>query len=36
MVEPEDIANIVAFLASDEGKYITGAQLPVDLGALNR
>jgi len=36
MVEPEDIANMVAFLASDEGKYITGAQLPVDLGALNR
>ncbi|GAA2146826.1 mycofactocin-coupled SDR family oxidoreductase [Actinomadura napierensis] len=36
MVEPEDIANIVVFLASDEGKYITGAQLPVDLGTLNR
>lgn len=36
MVEPEDIANMVAFLASDESKYITGAQLPVDLGALNR
>lgn len=36
MVEAEDIANIVAFLASDEGKFITGAQLPVDLGALNR
>ncbi|MFB4308289.1 mycofactocin-coupled SDR family oxidoreductase [Actinomadura sp. GTD37] len=36
MVEPEDIANMVAFLASDEGRYITGAQLPVDLGALNR
>lgn len=36
MVEPEDIANMVAFLASDESKYITGAKLPVDLGALNR
>ncbi|SEG83954.1 SDR family mycofactocin-dependent oxidoreductase [Thermomonospora echinospora] len=36
MVEPEDIANMVAFLASDEGKYITGAQMRVDLGALNR
>ncbi|GAB2825294.1 mycofactocin-coupled SDR family oxidoreductase [Actinocorallia aurea] len=36
VVEAEDIANIVAFLASDEGKFITGAQLPVDLGALNR
>ncbi|GAA2446156.1 mycofactocin-coupled SDR family oxidoreductase [Actinomadura vinacea] len=36
LVEPEDIANMVAFLASDEGKYITGTQLRVDLGALNR
>ncbi|WP_106397968.1 mycofactocin-coupled SDR family oxidoreductase [Actinocorallia populi] len=36
MVEPEDIANMVAFLASDEGKFITGAEMKVDLGALNR
>ncbi|XVQ15793.1 mycofactocin-coupled SDR family oxidoreductase [Spirillospora sp. CA-255316] len=36
MVEPDDVANMVAFLASEEGRYITGAQLPVDLGALNR
>jgi SDR family mycofactocin-dependent oxidoreductase len=36
VVEPEDIANIVAFLASDEGKFMTGAQLPVDLGTLTR
>ena len=36
MLEPEDVADIVAFLASDEGRYLTGAQLPVDLGALNR
>jgi len=36
MVEPEDIANMVAFLASDEAKYITGAEMKVDLGALNR
>jgi len=35
-VDPEDIANMVAFLASDEGKYITGSQLRVDLGAINR
>ena len=36
MAEPEDIANVVAFLASDEGKFITGVQLPIDLGTLAR
>ena len=30
--EVEDIANAVAFLASDEARYITGAELNVDLG----
>jgi NAD(P)-dependent dehydrogenase (short-subunit alcohol dehydrogenase family) len=30
--EPEDIAETVAFLASDQAKYITGALLPVDGG----
>lgn len=36
MMEPEDVSNVVAFLASDESKYITGAQVPVDMGNLNR
>ncbi len=30
--EAEDIANAIAFLASDEAKYITGAVIPVDGG----
>jgi SDR family mycofactocin-dependent oxidoreductase len=31
-VEPVDISNAVLFLASDEARYITGIQLPVDAG----
>ncbi|QTJ70246.1 mycofactocin-coupled SDR family oxidoreductase (plasmid) [Rhodococcus sp. ZPP] len=31
-VEPRDISNAVVFLASEEGQYITGTQLKVDLG----
>jgi NAD(P)-dependent dehydrogenase (short-subunit alcohol dehydrogenase family) len=30
--EPDDIANLVAFLASDESKFITGAAIPIDGG----
>jgi SDR family mycofactocin-dependent oxidoreductase len=33
-VEPDDIANTVLFLVSDESRYITGAQLRVDAGAI--
>lgn len=31
-VEPEDIANAVLFLGSDEARYITGVALPIDAG----
>src|SRR5262249_36063885 len=30
--QPEDIANIVVFLASDESRMITGASIPADGG----
>lgn len=30
--EPEDMANIVLFLASDESRMITGAAIPADGG----
>jgi (+)-trans-carveol dehydrogenase len=32
-VEPDDIANAVLFLASDEARYITGVTLPIDGGS---
>ncbi|WP_028933502.1 mycofactocin-coupled SDR family oxidoreductase [Pseudonocardia spinosispora] len=31
-LDPDDISNAVLFLASDEGRYITGVALPVDAG----
>jgi len=33
-VEPEDIANLAVFSASDESRFITGQQIRVDAGAL--
>jgi SDR family mycofactocin-dependent oxidoreductase len=35
-MEPEDIAAVVAFLASDDSRYMTGGQIRVDCGKLNR
>ena len=33
-VDPVDISNAVLFLASDEGRYVTGVTLPVDAGTV--
>lgn len=30
---PEDVANVVAFLASDDARQITGVNVPIDAGA---
>jgi enoyl-[acyl-carrier-protein] reductase (NADH) len=32
ILQPEDIANAVAWLVSDEAACITGIQLPLDAG----
>ncbi|OMQ15626.1 3-ketoacyl-ACP reductase [Modestobacter sp. VKM Ac-2676] len=36
MSQPEDIADAVAWLASDQARHVTGIQLPIDLGTLTR
>ncbi len=33
-IEPDDVAGAVAWLVSDEARFVTGAVLPVDAGAL--
>ena len=33
IAQPVDIANAVLWLASDESRFVTGIQLPVDMGA---
>lgn len=34
VARPRDVANLVAFLASDQGSYITGIDIPIDGGLL--
>lgn len=36
MLQPEDVANAVAFLVSEEAKFITGIQWPLDAGLTVR
>jgi NAD(P)-dependent dehydrogenase (short-subunit alcohol dehydrogenase family) len=35
LMDPEDIANAVAWLVSNEARYVTGAALAIDAGWLN-
>ncbi len=35
-VDAEDVANAVAWLVSDDARYVTGTVVPVDAGNLNR
>ncbi|QUR69661.1 mycofactocin-coupled SDR family oxidoreductase [Mycobacterium spongiae] len=36
LVKPDDIANAVAWLVSDQARYVTGVTLPVDAGFVNK
>jgi NAD(P)-dependent dehydrogenase (short-subunit alcohol dehydrogenase family) len=31
--KPEDVADVVSFLASDKARWITGGSIPVDGGS---
>jgi SDR family mycofactocin-dependent oxidoreductase len=35
-IEPEDVAQAVLYLASDRGRYVTGASMVLDAGLLTR
>jgi len=36
VIEARDVSNAIAWLVSDEGRYVTGTTLPVDAGFVVR
>ncbi|ANH29413.1 3-ketoacyl-ACP reductase [Mycobacterium avium subsp. paratuberculosis] len=36
MLEPEDVSAAIAYLVSDEARYVTGVTFPVDAGFCNK
>ena len=36
LAEPEEVAKVVVFLASDDSSYMTGAMVTVDAGFTAR
>ena len=36
MVEAIDVSNAIAWLVSDEARYVTGTVVPVDAGMVNK
>ena len=36
VIDPADVAGAVAWLASDEARYVTGVSLPIDAGNLQK
>jgi (+)-trans-carveol dehydrogenase len=35
-LEPRDVSEVIAWLASDAARFITGAAIPVDAGQIGR
>lgn len=34
-IEPEDVVNMVLYIASDKARYVTGSQFVLDAGLLS-
>ena len=36
LIEPLDVSNAIAWLVSDDARFVTGTVVPVDAGTYNR